>query len=193
MTNKSVYVYTLLGVIAFVAILGGYIYPQNNVKLGAVVESAAGTSNSSLKQAQLNITLATTTTYAYLNSGSTDWEINEARIQIAGQTSTTTTFTVQCATSTSASSLSSNTNYILSTVLSNGVYGTTTGSGLYIASSSPGLTGTTTASVLVDRSNAYVRNWTVGTYMVCQVTTADSYNAFTTGATGFISFPYNVE
>jgi len=180
----------LIGLAVVVAgglIAGAYYFPKTQFLAG----SPAGTSFNTAKVAGQAITTATTTTYAVLNSDASDREITGFDTNLANATATSTTYSLKCATSTSASSLQSNTNYILNTTLATSTFGTIINAGTFVASSSPGLTGTTTASTLVaDLTNQYVRVWKTGSYLVCQVTTGDNYNAFNTTTTGTINFPY---
>lgn len=181
------------GTLGIVAILfaAGYVvhllFPQPS--FGA--SNAGGSSYGSAKIAEQDVVTGTTTTFSVLNTDSTDRIISSLDIQLANDLSTTTTITAKCATSTSASSLNGNTNYLLNTVLSTvGAYGTTTGAGMFIASSSPGITGTTTAPIISALQNPYARVWATNTYLDCQVSTGDTYNAFVPGTTGFFGFRY---
>lgn len=184
---------TLLGA-AFVVLLaiavGGYYFPALHSAVTAG-QSPSGSTFQDAKMAQQVVTVGTTTAYAVLNTDSNDRLINSVRIRLSAATATSTTYNIACATSTSASSLQSNTNYILNTSLATTTFGTIVGGGTLVSSSSPGITGTTTASVLVPQGNVFARVWAAGTYLVCQVTTADSFNAFNATTQGFISFPYD--
>jgi len=155
----------------------------------------AATSYNSARIAEENVTTGTTTTFAILNTDATDRIITGTEVELANALSTTTSINVNCGTSTTASQIvAPATSYIFSAKLSAAnIYGTTTAAGMYLATTSPGITGTSTASTLIDTTNAFARVWKTGTYLVCQVTTGDSYNALTSGTTGFISFPYRAQ
>lgn len=188
--NKENIIIGAFGVLLIVAIVGGYFFPKFSSQFTA--GSSAGSSFNTAKVAEQVVTTATTTAFSLSNGDSSDRTITGADIMLKGGTSTTTAYTIKCATSTSASSLNSNINYVLNMDLtaSSSIFGTTTAMGMYMASSSPGLTGTSTASTVSNATNAFVRNWATGTNLTCLVTTGDGYNAFNSGITGFFAFPY---
>lgn len=180
-------------VVLGLAIGGAYAYPRATEQVQQGQGSPAGTSFNTAKVASQQVTVGTTTTFSQLNSDVSDRTILGVDIMLRGATATSTTYTVACATSTTASSLQSNPNSILNTTLATSTFGSIIGVGTQVSSSSPGVTGTTTASVLASLANPTARNWAAGTYLNCQVTTVDNYNAFNSTTNGTISFPYRAQ
>lgn len=185
-TNKLI-----VGLLVAVAIIGSYFYPQ--VESAQLLGSTAGTTFSTSKIASQQVTLGTTTAFAIQNTDASDRIIQGVDIVLRAATATSTTYGIVCATSTTASSLQSNPNYVVNTSLATSTFGSIIGAGTFVASSSPGIMGTSTASVLASLANPFGRVWATNTYLVCQVTTADGYNAFNSTTNGTITFPYRAQ
>lgn len=166
--------------------------------------NSAGTQYVTAKVAEQNLAVATDTAFAYLNNDGTDRVIEGFQMFGQNGAATTSTYGIKCATSTTATGFAANTNYIvnqnLGQTVQNGslIFGSTTGQNnpLYVSSSSPGLTGTTSASSLPLSSNAWARVWPAGTYLVCKFTASGSNNSLNTldaATTGYIAFPYRAQ
>lgn len=187
---SAVVVLSVMGGLAWFGLTPfGKVVVQEIQSIGSPSGSTFGTG----KIAEQIITTGTTTAYSILNSDSSDRTIIGSDVLLANAMSTSTTFTVSCATSTTNASLGGNTNYIYRTTLATAVYGTTSGqAGLFIASSSPGLTGTSSPSSAFSPGiiNPGYRNWPSGSYLNCLVTTSDTFSGFGSSTTGFIAFPY---
>lgn len=187
MTNTTKYIAAF---VVAVAIFGSYFFPKSQIVTQMLAGSPAGASFNTSKVAGQQIILGTTTAYSMLNTDTSDRTITGFDSMLRGATPTSTTYSLACATSTSASSLNGNTNYVYNSSFATTTFGSIIGAGTYVATSSPGITGTTTASVLNSLANPFVRNWASGTYLDCLLTTADSYNAFNSTTNGTINFSY---
>lgn len=183
MNNKI----TIALVIVAILALGAYFFPQASYQS---VGSTAGATNTTAKIAQQIVTTSSSTIFAILNTDASDRTIASANIFLANSSATTTLNTITCATSTTPYDYGSNSNFILHYDTSFNS-GTTTGAtGLYVATSSPGMTGTTTASTLPVKQSIG-RVWKTGTYLVCvDVTSGGNSNLFSSGTTGYVGFSY---
>lgn len=185
----------LIGAVVIgLAIWGGYNYPEA-VPAQQAIGSSAGTSFNSEKVAEQVVTTATTTAYSLTNTDAFVRTITRADMALANGVSTSTNYVIKCATSTSASAIApANTNWILNMVVDSAGtnFGTTTGaSGLFMASSSPGITGTSTSGIVNTGINPKARVWNSGELVTCLVTTTvGNANGFDPNMTGFIAFPY---
>lgn len=194
MTPFKVVSSIVVAVVLGVAIYGAYQYPVLPVLAG----SPAGSSFATSKAASQVVKVSTSTVYAQLNSDGSDRIINGADLALSGGTSTTSPYLIQCATSTVATGFTpANTNYIYQNTIVAGAtadpFGTTT-TGYYLATTSPGITGTTTISnaPLGPYQNQFARRWKAGTYLVCELTTSvgSTANLLDANVTGTMSFPY---
>lgn len=196
--NRKYIVYGLAAVVVLIATFFVGKSLGTSVSLGSV-NSVAGSTSTTRNSAIQSITTGTTTTYSVLNTDSTDREISSAIITLfnSNAAGTTTAITINCATSTTNASINGNTNLILSMLIPSTSYSlfgsTTSNGGLYIATSSPGYTGTSTSpvtAITLAPNYPFIRNWPTNTYLNCMVTTVDSGNSFQSTMTGLISFPY---
>jgi len=145
---------------------------------------------------------ATTTIYSMQNTDASIRMITEADAHLLGATGTTSSYTIQCATSSTQYFPPTATNFVLnwistSTASSTGAgpfstvgVGTTTGDGIYMASTSPGFAGVITAGQL---ASSTIRIWPASSYLVCQATKPGGdgvQNIFNATVTGFIGFKY---
>lgn len=187
-TNK---VTIAMGVIILLAIgMMWFLISNPDKAFGA---SPAGSNYTTSKLLGQQVTTGTTTAIAALNTTTQSDIVKNAEVVLYNGISTTTSYTIACATSTSASSLNGNTNYVLDMTINavNSQYGTTTGSGLFMSSSSPGITGipsfgTTIGTTTLETATRVVP---ANTYLACLVTTADGANALNSGVQGTITFP----
>ncbi len=171
-------------IIVLAVAICAYFFPQVRSAFGA--NSPAGASFTDAKSAGQQVNTATDTVFSMLNSDASDRIIKATDVYLAGSSATTSNYLINCATSTVANGLSGNTNYILAQNLSAGL-GTTTNSGLFFSSTSPGLSGANVAA------STTARVWPAGTYLVCKAkdtASANSLNTFPTGTTGTFNFPY---
>lgn len=189
-----------LAIVLVAAIAGGYYFPSLQVALG----SPAGTTFSNAKVAQQTVVVSTSTVFSILNSDASDRTISAIDMYLANGAATSSIPSLRCATSTVATGFTpANTNWILNQSFSQTEYGTSTGTkGFALASTSPGLTGTSTSPVSpttgfyppqTASSTIYVRNWASGSYLVCENTNSGSFNGANTldaGTTGYIGFRY---
>lgn len=191
--------FAILGAFAFFGMtpFGNQII-QTSSTLGNTA-SPAGTTLSSAKIAEQVVSVTSSTTFSMLNSDATDRTITAADIFLTGGNSTSTIYTITCATSTSlVQGLGGNTNNVLAVTIpaitANSLYGTTTNPGAYLASSSPGILGTSTpmGGQLIQLQNTFARTWKTGSYLNCVVgTSVGAVNGLLDSAiTGYISFPY---
>lgn len=187
------------GVFGLAAFFGFTPFGKTVVQKFEGTASPAATTLNSAKIAEQVVTVTSSSTFSMLNSDATDRTILSADVFLTGGNATNTTYAITCATSTDAAhGLNANTNTILAATFSptNGaIYGTTTGSGsAYIASTSPGITGTTTVATLPLILNNFARVWKTGSYLNCIVnTTGNVQNTFDSLVTGYISFPYRTQ
>lgn len=191
------------------AVLGAVVGACLGLVVGMVLNhqepagaSPVGANFLQAKVAAQAVVVSTSTSYSVLNTDASDRVIIGAEVMLTGETtSTSTQYTLKCATSTVASSLLSNTNYILQQNVSFNLwaYGSTTGGGLlFMSSSSPGITGKATSTVLgTDTGSAsqWARIWATGTYLNCVLSTSggSASNLFGSGMTGVIAFPYRAQ
>lgn len=162
------------------------------------IGSPGGSTYNSAKVAEQVVITTSSTTLSIYNSDTSDRIITGSEIALRGAESTTTTTVIGCATSSSATNgLGGNTNYILEFILAASTanqFGTTTGAGMYIASSSPGITGTSTVAANPTQNlvNPFARRWASGSYLNCVVTTTtgSNTNLLDTNMAGYIAFPY---
>lgn len=194
----------ILGVLAIIAVAGMFL-PLGGTQKETIREimnagaSPVGSTFLSAKLAAGTVSTATTTTISLYNSDASDRVIRSAEISLTGETnSTTTNYTIKCATSSIATGMLTSPNYIVNQNINTvsgglGMFGTSTGGNLlYVASSSPGLTGYASTSLLGFGINQYARIWAAATYLNCTVTTSSGSNSnlFGAGMTGVIAFPY---
>lgn len=162
--------YVIAGVIAIAAIAGGYFYPKFTTSVGAV-SSTPGTNFNTATAAAQSLVVGTSTIYSVLNTDSADRMIEAFSAHVYTAVSTTSqVLGVACATSTSPSGVSqgSSANWIVNQNVS--AFGTTTGDGAYIVSSStPGITANVANSALATST----RIWNTGTYLVCELSAND--------------------
>lgn len=194
MTTKQILA-GLLALVVLGGVFGGYRFLFSSSAPTVTSAAPAGATFSTAPIAEQTVNTSTTTQLAQTNTDSGDRTIVSADISIKGALSTSTPTTIACATSTSLSSLNGNTNYILNFTLAAATanqFGTTTGAGNFIGTSSPGVTGTTTGSVNATQNlvNPFARTWASGSNLVCTNTTGDGTNTFSAGTSGFISFSY---
>lgn len=185
----------ILGAVAF---FGFSPFIKTVVQQFAAASPSGTTLNSSkiAEQILLNPS-ATNTIYSVLNTDANQRLISEADVHLYGATGTTTQSTIQCSTSTTQYFNAGNTNWILNwnaTSTASSTFpgittvgiGTTTGDGIFMASTSPGQTG-----VLSSLSTTTNRIWPSNTYLVCQATNLDTNNkVFNPTTNGFIGFKY---
>lgn len=195
-TQTKSLVAIVLAVIIAGAIYGAYLYPQSQY----AVSSSAGTTFNSAKIAGESVTVATDTVFSISNTDASARTIRAAEVFLTGGAATNTLYTIACATSSTAGGINSNTNYVLKQSLN--IYdGTTTPSGknFFVASTSPGIMGTSTTATLpaygLSLTGNVARSWPSGTYLVCKLTTTSGSNdnLFDAGMTGTISFPYSAQ
>lgn len=171
---------------------------NNNSTTEQVAGSPAGSSFNTAKAATQIVSVSSSTVFTLPNTDASDRTIEGAEIFLTAGNSTSTTYTVACATSSNTGTVGS--NKILQVSIVGGAantegYGTTT-SGVYIATSSPGMTGTsspaTSGYLIRTGTNAFARQWTAGSNLVCGLTTTSgsASNLFDSAITGFIKFPY---
>lgn len=183
-----------LGVLVLVAgVIGAYFYPK---LVGPLAGSPAGSNFADPKIAEQIVTTSTSTVFSQLNTDGSDRIIDSVSAFLQNGAATTSVYSVVCATSSSPSGfVPANVNYVLNQQLNSG-FGTSTGSGgLFLASSSPGITGTSTATIPANLPplNPYARVWKAGSYLICSLTASGSNNAANTldaATTGFFGFPY---
>lgn len=167
-------------VIALIAIRGNF-YPIQLPSFGAA--SPAGAYFAGEDQGAQQLSQSTSTVFLLQNTDGQDRTIEEVRAFI--QTgATTTTYRINCATS-STPFVNANTNYVLSQNLQNIGNGTTTGGGLYFASTSPGVTGLATGS-----ASTTARIWPSQSYLWCQEISSPANDLLPSSTDGVISFPY---
>lgn len=153
--------------------------------------SPAGTTFNTAKVAQEVINTSTTTQLSILNTDASSRIITSADIAIYGGAATGSVPTLTCATSSTATlGGQPAANKILAANLF--ALGTTTSNNMiYVSSSSPGITGTTTASFLTTGTNVWARTWNSGSYMTCSLTASDnSANLMDSGMVGTVGFKY---
>ncbi len=198
MTTQTKSILALIGAVIIAgAIYGAYQYPEATQQLAG---SSAGSSFSTAKVASQVVTVSTSTVFSLLNTDASSRVILGTDIFLTGGAATTTAYAVTCATSTAASGPGNGTasNILALTLAFNGTYyGTTTSPGaVYVASTSPGITGTTSTiainAVLDQNYNQYARIWPSGSYLNCKLVTSGGSvsGLFDSGITGTISFPY---
>lgn len=187
----------ILGVIV---VVGGYFYPIITPTLGN--SNPGGTTYGTSKNAGENLVTSTDTVFSILNTDASDRVITGFEIYGLSGAATSSQYNLTCGTSTVASGLPPASSYIVNQFLSQLGFGTTTGatSPLYIASTSPGVTGTSTASVVATGfagANAFARVWPTNTYLNCKVVDtvsgANALNRLDAATKGFIAFPYRAQ
>ncbi len=192
-----------IGAVIVLAIVGAYFYPQFQSVTTLGASNTAGTNYNSSKVAEQNLVVATDTVFSQLNTDGTDRFITSFEFFATGGTATTSYYTINCATSTTAGGNGPLTSAIVSSAISSAnanatqSFGTTTGAGFaYAATSSPGLTGTTSAAIN-NGANPFVRIWPTGTYLTCKTAnTTSGSNALNTldaNTVGFTAFGYRAQ
>lgn len=175
-------------IITALAIFGAYEYPKPTAVEHLAVGSPAGSTFNTSKVAEESLVISSSTVYSVLNGDTADRIITDVRAYLSGGAATTSTFTLTCATSSNAYNFGSNANKILVASTTPSLVG-----GQYIASSSPGVLGTTTASVVANALNQVTRVWASGSYLVCtNVSSQTPYNLYDSNTTGFVAFHYLV-
>lgn len=182
------------------AIVGSYFYPASSTRVitNYLAGSAAGSTFSTRKVAEQVVTTSTSTVYSILNTDTATRTITSMNVFLTNGNSTTSNYLIQCATSTSASSIVGNTNYIANFTISgsgpSSIYGTTTTAGeVYISSSSPGITGTSTQGTPTGSfasTTQFARVWAPNTYLNCS-SLGSTGNLIDSNVQGYIAFPYD--
>lgn len=192
----------VLGIVGAVlvgwAIVYGWNNPQSQIVQQQVAGSSAGATFSTQKIAAQAVVVSTTTTFSMLNSDASDRVIERAFMNVSGGESTSTIYAVACGTSTTASGPFTGSANILDMAIAgtNGwpLFGTTTSAGnLYMASSSPGITGSaTTTSTTGQPINNFARIWRSGEYLNCRVSTSigSNSNLWSSTLSGIMGFVY---
>lgn len=131
-----------------------------------------------------NINTASSTFYSQL--AVSDFLASDFKFHAYGGSATTSNYVIQCATSSTQYAPTSNVNLLVNTTIS--PYGSTTGSnGVYIASTSPGISGSPFAN-----ASTTVRLVPAGSYLVCTSTNsvagANSLNTFDSNTAGIVGF-----
>ena len=182
---KNYIKYIVGGVVIVLAFgLGWYLHQNHQYAVGAVTN---GATNSTAQIAEQSINApATSTLLSILNTSDNTEYINTFEMAFANGVSTTSTYTIQCATSSVATSLNGNTNYVVNASVQE--FGTTTGLGMYVPSS-------TTPGVIGQNANALgtsTRQWAGGssTYLVCvDLNSGNTGTALLdSGITGYLRF-----
>lgn len=191
--NSLKYILGGLVVAGFGLLIGYFVFPSAQF----AASLPAGTNNSDAKFYTQNFSVASDTVYSVLNTDSTDRLITGFEFYGTGGTATTSQYSLNCGTSTVASGIAVSTSYIVNQNLSQTGFATTTGAAtpLYIASSSPGLTGTssiTSLSTGLLGTSAIVRVWPTNTYLTCKLVDntsgANALNTFDSLTKGYIGF-----
>lgn len=201
MTNSTKAILALVAAVVIGGFIwGGYSYPTAIQQ--TVVGSPAGSSFSTSKVAEVTVPVSTSTWYTSYNSDASDRTITGAELFLAGNgaAGTSTVFSITCGTSTNPYNVQGVNIFAISLPAANGasIFGTTTGSGYtYVATSSPGITGTSTDQIpgpVQNQSyNQYARIWKAGTYLNCvNVSTVGGTDndVLNSANTGYIAFPY---
>lgn len=191
----------VIAAILALTIYGAYQSPQPQQQ--AATGSTAGATFGTYRVASQVVSVSTSTVFSMLNTDTSDRVVLGADMFLTGDTTATSTqYAVTCATSTVAYGVGPSTSNILAMTVSpsaNSPYGTTTAPGsFYMSTTSPGVTGTTTASgpaggaVSNFAFNNFARIWPANTYLVCTLVTTvgSNSNLFDSQITGTISFPY---
>lgn len=197
MNNAKLWIVIILvGVVA----VGAYFYPSSSTLLGASLP--AGTTNGDTKIAQESIVTATDTIFSMLNTDSTDRNIASFEMRAANGAATSSLYNINCGTSSTAGGVGPTSSYVVGAVLStsntgtNTQFGTTTGSGFYVATSGPGVMGTS-SSLANGNVNPIDRVWPTNTYLTCkvadQVSGTNALNTLDANTNGFTEFTYRIQ
>lgn len=166
MNNKTITVWSIALVLVGFAI-GYAVFHRSNQNLAGAV-STPGTTNASSRIASIIFSPTTSTSTWILNSDSNDrvmkafeavcTGIGTSQLAYTGAGLSSTGLNIEVSTSSTNTASSTNTNYFVDQNMS---ITTTTPAIAYVASSSPGNTGTTSAATLLPALN---RIWLAGSY-----------------------------
>lgn len=172
-----------IGVVV-VLLVGLFIHAWSSEKGQTAGAAPAGSSFSSAKAPGQQFTLSSSTIFAQQNTDGNGRAIKAVDFFL--QTgATSTTYTIACATSsTQFWPTTANPNPVLQQSLQTIGAGTTTGAGLYISSSSPGVMGQALGA-----ASTTARIWANADWMVCKETSSPANDLLPSTADGVITFP----
>lgn len=183
MRNNKIILAVFLALVAG-AIAGYLLTHQENSALGAA--NPAGSTYRNATVLAQDFVVSSSTVFAMQNTGSGDYVVTGLQFFAQGSTATSSNYLLQCATS-STQYTPVNTNLVVNQTLN--TLGTTTGAGMYFASTSPGASG-----VPFGAASTTARIVPAGAWLTCSTTNsvanANSANTLDANTTGFLAFPY---
>lgn len=195
-TQKWAWGTIAIAVLVSAVIWFGFLTRASDGFNAALPASSAGTTLNSAKLAEQIVTTSSSTIFSITNNDASDRIISSADAFLSGGTSTSTSYVIACATSSNTGTAGANKILQLTIAPTDSLtFGTTT-TGFYMASSSPGITSTSTpqGGTSPQARNPFARVWASGSTLVCNLTTTGGGgNLFDSGISGYVAFPYKGE